>query len=63
MLVLVLLVLADWLPAWEENYMDAQRSEVIAVALHARVPMAFGFDHDEYTKHCSELELRATVDP
>ena len=47
MRVLVLLVLADWLPAWEENYMDAQRSEVIAVALHARVPMAFGFAHDE----------------
>ncbi len=46
MLVLVLLVLADWLPAWED-YMDAQRSEVIVVALHARVPMAFGFDHDE----------------
>ena len=47
MLVLVLLVLADWLPAWEVKYMDAQRSEVIAVALHARVPMAFRFDHDE----------------
>ncbi len=46
MLVLVLLVLADWLPAWEENYMDAQRSEVISVALHARVPTAFGVDHD-----------------